>query len=373
VALGNQVLVTGQNFGQVSGVALVDTTTNIPFSCPNFIVDWGTSIHLTVPLSVPVGFYDVVLVTIYGVYSVNNAGAVNVIPSGVPNFPPGPVYPPTGTTSVAVLQRLRYELGDYAESFTDAVEGDGVSTRIEVSGSAINTASLVVTSVAADATRTTLVAGTDYLLLDTEGVINLVAPTPVGATLYIAGIRYQFFTDTELTMFLQSALYKHFHNSTTRTIIRDPVTGFVTYTTTLEDLNSIPPVEIHPVAILACIEALWVLASDATYDIDVTTAEGTSLPRQERYRAMMQMVAAQQMRYDDLCAQLNVGLKRIEMFTLRRVSRSTGRLVPIFQPQEIDEWGPPIRVFPPVDGELTGTGTAQRWMVGNNYPPADQP
>jgi hypothetical protein len=46
---------------------------------------------------------------------------------------------------------------------------------------------------------------------------------------------------------------------------------------------------------------------------------------------------------------LNVGLHRIEVSTLRRESRTTGRLVPLYVPREFDDYSWPERILPPID------------------------
>lgn len=364
VQIGNQVVVTGANFGRVVAVALEDTVTHEFIDCPDFIVDWGTSLHLTVPRATPVGFYEVVLADLDGNTSVNEAGAVNVV-AGPVSLPPEPAWPEAGTTLAAVRERLRYELGDYTETFSVSIPGDGSAADIDLPAEAI--ASMVVTTVDGDGNSTTLTAGTDYTADTRRGVINLAEPLGEGVTLTAEGTRAQFFTDAELDMFIESALLKHGHNTTTRTVVRDPVSGFKRYYIDPRTLANLPAVEVHPVAILATIEALWALAADASYDINVVTSEGTSLPRQERYAAIMQMISAQQARYDQLAQQLGVGMNRIEMFTLRRVSRTTGRLVPVYQSREYDEHGPPTRVYPPVDRGVNGGGSTKREWVGHQY------
>jgi len=39
------------------------------------------------------------------------------------------------------------------------------------------------------------------------------------------------------------------------------------------------------------------------------------------------------------------------MFQLRRISRTTNRLVPIFQSREYDDTSRPERLLPPIDGD----------------------
>ena len=52
--------------------------------------------------------------------------------------------------------------------------------------------------------------------------------------------------------------------------------------------------------------------------------------------------------YEELCKMLNIGLYRTEVFTLRRISRLTNRYVPVYRPQEIDDWSIPQRVYLPL-------------------------
>jgi hypothetical protein len=110
-------------------------------------------------------------------------------------------------------------------------------------------------------------------------------------------------------------------------------------------VGSIPAVEEYPVTILAVIEALWALATDASFDIDITAPDGVHIPRAQRFSQIMQLINQRQQQYKELCAALNIGLWRIEMGILRRVSRTTNKLVPVYVPQEIDDSRRPERVF----------------------------
>jgi hypothetical protein len=56
-------------------------------------------------------------------------------------------------------------------------------------------------------------------------------------------------------------------------------------------------------------------------------------------------------RYEELCHQLGVGLDRIEMLDLRRVSRQTGRLIPLFVEKEYDDYSLPKRKIPAIDSQ----------------------
>ena len=102
-------------------------------------------------------------------------------------------------------------------------------------------------------------------------------------------------------------------------------------------LTKLAAVEQYPIAILAVIEALWALATDASFDINIFAPDGVTIPRSERYHQLVNMINQRQEQYRTLCSALNIGLWRLEIGTLRRVSRHTNKLVPIYMPQEIDD------------------------------------
>jgi hypothetical protein len=89
--------------------------------------------------------------------------------------------------------------------------------------------------------------------------------------------------------------------------------------------------------------------TDAATDIDITTAEGTHIPRAQRFGQLEQMISALTERYKSLCSLLGVGLYRIEVSNLRRVSRQTGRLVPLYVEREYDDNSLPERIVAPID------------------------
>jgi hypothetical protein len=67
----------------------------------------------------------------------------------------------------------------------------------------------------------------------------------------------------------------------------------------------------------------------------------------------MSVIERLQAHYKELAAAFNVGPYRIQVLNLRRVSRTTGRLVPEYVEQEFDDRTfPPIRIFPPIDTGL---------------------
>ena len=86
---------------------------------------------------------------------------------------------------------------------------------------------------------------------------------------------------------------------------------------------------------LAEINALWRMAIDASTDVDIQTAEGTNIERSQRYCQLMGMIDELTTHYMQWCGQLNVGMFRDETLEMRRVSQTTGRLVPLFKAQGV--------------------------------------
>ena len=248
----------------------------------------------------------------------------------------------------AILARVRTELGDFQQDFRDVYLGTGELDTYDLS--VINVSAVTVQVVVGPAT-TVLVAGTDYTLDARAGRILLqgaYAPLPDGTRLVVEGTGSGMFSDVDLEQLLTEALLQHTHGRSIRSRYRDE-NGFIRYTDTAITLETLPPVEELPVALLVVVQALWVLATDAAGDVDVDTPDGTHVNRRQRYEQLVHQIDLVQTRYEDMCHQLGIGLDRIEMFDLRRVSRTTGRLVPLFKAQEYDDYSLPTRKVPPVD------------------------
>lgn len=348
---GQQVIVTGSNFGRVVAAYLVDVPNSLIYYSSHR-VDTGTSVHVDIPATLPTGVYAVVLQTLDNILSTSTAGTFEVS-----NEAPLPVSPFVSTLA-EIRARARLEYGDNGYPFSSQVTGDGVQRRFSIPDDVIEGASMTVLIDPADeaANVRTLVPDLDFTVEQRHGVITTTDPLPDGDVLVATGTAYQFLLDAELDVFIASAVLKHTHNVEIVTPYYDD-RGFHQYPEVSQSVTSLRPVEVHPVAILSAIEVLWTLYADAAYDIDVVTAEGTSLPRQQRKAAIRELIVDLQQRYDALAAMLNVGLNRIEMFTLRRTSRTTNRLVPVYRSREYDQHSMPMRTFPPIDSGLTGSAT----------------
>lgn len=278
------------------------------------------------------------------------------------------------TSTVALIDRVRRELGDFGHPFRDTFVGTGQ----ESPNGADAVWDLVETQIT-DATVTavyppptpsvqSLTANVDYALDSVGGQIILLntalIPLPAGVQLIINGNTAGMFTDDELSDYVKDAFVQHTSGRYAQQRYRDG-DGFIKYTNEPMDYSSLPREEDYLVALLATVMVLWSIATDASTDIDVSTADGTSIPRSQRYAQVRSQIDAKTAQYELLCSKLNVGLGRIEVSSLRRVSRTTGRLVPIFVEREYDDNSLPDRILPPIDERnKDDSGIASPWWGG---------
>jgi hypothetical protein len=232
-------------------------------------------------------------------------------------------------TEEAMLSRLRLELGDFVQPFQAVFDGDGTTTRIALPEEAIIVSSETPFSVAdSDGASVSYTLNADY------GILTLSAPIATTDLITVDGYHAEVFTATHLHTFLRTAFALH-------NVRRHPPATYA----------NLDEAEEYAIVLKSKLQGLWVLATDASRDIDIITTEGVRVPRSQRFSQLMAMIAAVQREYDDLVANLNVGVSRIEMMTLRRKSRTTNRLVSVYLPREVDDTRPPIRVYSPIDTE----------------------
>lgn len=233
-----------------------------------------------------------------------------------------------------LVARTRLELADQPKQFTKDFAGDGFNQRFSLAVKPVDIASLYVT-----VNGSALAYPTDYTVEADFGVIHTTDAPAVNAVINVTGSVFRYFTDDELCAFINTSLLQHTYNKT------DSYGSLIT-------VNSINPIEEYPIVILSTVEALWALATDASYDIDIHAPDGVSIPRSERYRQMMMTIESRMKQYNQLCEQLNIGLFRLEMGTLRRVSRTTNKLIPVYLAQEVDDSRKPERVY--IQNDLLG-------------------
>ena len=231
-------------------------------------------------------------------------------------------------TLESMSNRLRYELGDIGRSFVYQFVADGTTNRFLVPYSPLDGVNLAINQDGDDvSTDVEVEEATGYIVFDT---------TPAaGDAIVVAGNYFKYFTETEISQYISDAFAQHsaFHtDSYGRTV----------------SIATLPTVEEYPVIIYASTLAMYTLATDASFDIDIQAPDGVMIPRSERYRQLMQMIEVRKNQYKELCSQLSIGLYKIDVFSVRRISKTTNEYVPIFEPQEIDNKSPKTRVRLPI-------------------------
>jgi hypothetical protein len=164
-----------------------------------------------------------------------------------------------------------------------------------------------------------------------QGVLRLSSAASFTDGISLTGIYYQWFLDEDLYFFIDMIIKEHMHH---RGMLNE---------------SGIHGAEVEVIGIGALCLALQSLLTELSTDLDVVSPEGVNIPAHQRYSQVQQLLSYWQAKYDEKAAMLNVGLKRMETFDLRRVSKQTERLVPIYRPRELDHYTPPIRVRPPID------------------------
>ena len=237
-----------------------------------------------------------------------------------------------------LVSRVRLELGDQPVQFTYKATGDGTTKNFTLECKPVDPTTLSVT-----VNGTPMPTPTNYTLEKDIAVVHFVTAPTANSSIVITGLHYRYFTDADISTFISTAISQHTYNRT------DSYGSVVS-------ISSIPPVEEYPLSILAVIEALWVLATDSAFDININAPDGVVIPRAQRYQQLTSIIQQRWEQYKQLCAQLNIGLWRIEIGTLRRVSRKTNKLVPVYMPQEIDDSRRPERVY--IQNDLMGRSPA---------------
>ncbi len=247
-----------------------------------------------------------------------------------------------------IINRVRIELGDPIQPFRTLALCDGFTTWFDLPKQQIVPGSEVV-EIQQGVTITTLVNGTGYQIDYLLGQLQLLGTPPVNNdVLIVSGTSWAMFNDSDITTYIGDAMNEHCFNRTITERRRDGF-GFTVYRETPITLANLPAIEEPLVAWLATIHALWTLASDASTDASIQTAEGTVVDRATRYQQLMRQISALTERYQEFAGQLNVGPLRWETLQLRRTSTRTGRLVPVFKPREYDDPRWPQRELPPID------------------------
>lgn len=247
-----------------------------------------------------------------------------------------------------LIRRVRRELGDPRQQFRSTMPCDGTVAWFNLPKENIDPDDFTADVISPGGSVMALEPDAGYALNSRQGQVLLAAPPAAGSTVLFTGTAYAMFSCQDMDDYLRDAITWHCAGRSIRERYRTPQ-GFIAYRESPMGLGNLPPMEEPLLAMRAVYNLLWVLANDAATDVNVQTAEGTVIDRGQRYRQLVSQIQELQERYDRDCAAVNGGPYRWETIRLRRVSKTTGRLVPLYKDREYDEFAYPTRLVPPID------------------------
>jgi hypothetical protein len=227
-------------------------------------------------------------------------------------------------TVQSLVDLVRSELGDLPKSFVMQFMADGTTNRFTLHYSPLDATDLFVSFGGVDVSD-------DCSVEESTGVLVTDNLPAEGVEILVSGNYFRYFTTAEIQRFVETALLQHSNN-------RTDSLGRV------QNVANLPAVEVYPVALLASTLALYTLATDSSFDINVFAPDGVTIPRSERYRQIMDMLNVRKEQYRELCTLLGIGMYRIEVFSFRRISKTTNHYVPLYRPQEVDDYSYPERI-----------------------------
>lgn len=176
-----------------------------------------------------------------------------------------------------------------------------------------------------------------YDIDEREGLVRIVTDRTGGMNgwaINFEGYHYDWLADTDLKYFAENVIAEYAYRRE----------GYC--------LDDIGDAEEDLTALGTAVEACFSLLAEFARDIDVQTPEAIGLPLSSRFRQIESLLfggAGLMEKYRTKANMLGVGLERIEVFELRRRSRTTNRLVPLYREREWDDSRRPQRVFPPIN------------------------
>jgi hypothetical protein len=299
-------------------------------------------------------------------------------PGQYPDTDQGLPYPPVNPSSTQrIAQMARLRLRDLPRPFICRQTCSGVAFRFELPVENVSAPNLQV--VLTDTTQggtTQPNLGFDFVLDEHGGVLVFTQAPAAGLLMVATGTYYRDLLPPEIDLYVRTAYIQHTYGTDpTENVdggyppVYPPQLGTtgqpITYGTPAPMMLS--EVEEYPVSLLVTVMALWDIATGVAQQHDVHTPDGVTIPISQTFNQIMQMINALQNQYMALSSALGVGLYRITQSRLRRVSRTTKRLVPIYRSKEYDDITWPQREMPQIDVTQQMYTYQGLWTPDRNY------
>jgi hypothetical protein len=220
------------------------------------------------------------------------------------------------------IELARNYLRDFPKFFQ--VSFDALGRTFELGNPNVDSTTLWVATVVGS--TVTQLPSTAYSIDERNGLIRLATTPATNTKLMVEGYYYEWLLPKDLQFYAERSI--NFHKPT----IHIP----------LEQANQ---AVLDVIGIGALVEALQALMTEFARDIDVMTSESVHIPGSQRFRMLQSLIQQWEVEYRKHANSLNIGPERIEQFSLRRVSRTTNRLVPLFRSKELGDYGPMERIW----------------------------
>ena len=220
------------------------------------------------------------------------------------------------------IELARNYLRDFPKFFQ--VTFDGVGRTYELGQLNVDADSLWIATVVSS--TVTELTTAQYSLDARNGILRLASTPAANTKIMVEGYYYEWLLPADLEFYAERSI--NFHKPT----INVP-------------LEQASPAVLDVVGLGALVEALQALMTEYARDIDVMTSESIHIPGSQRFRMLQSLIQQWEVEYRKHANNLNIGPERIEQFSLRRVSRTTNRLFPLYKSKELGDYGPMERIW----------------------------
>lgn len=231
-------------------------------------------------------------------------------------------------TKAEITTTARTYLRDFKKPFQQSFVPSGLT--YDLGKPNVEASTLYVAYLSAGESTATEITTSGYSLDARNGLVRLTTARSSTDTLMVEGYYYEWLLPDDLDFYADMAINLNTHN------LRTP-------------LANMAPAVADVIGIHTLIQALWGLMSEYARDIDVISSESVHIQSSQRYRMVSSLLEYWTSEYNKRAQALNIGLERLEVVNLRRVSRTTNRLVPLYKNREVGDYGPIERLWPDID------------------------
>lgn len=222
-----------------------------------------------------------------------------------------------------VVKVARNYLRDFPKFFQVSFEGAGRTYEL---GQPNVDSTMLWVATSTNGGSATVLTSDQYSLDERNGMLRLHSSPTSNTTIMVEGYYYEWLLPSDLEFYSERSINYH----------------AVTVRVPLEDTTQ---VVIDTIGLGALVEALQALMTEYARDIDVMTSESIHIPGSQRFRMLQSLVQMWEAEYRKHANNLNIGPERVDVMNLRRVSRTTNRLVPLYISKELGDYGPIERIF----------------------------